>query len=145
MIKIEILNPDDISQHDPTALSILMTELGGREIDLSYDDVVKIVSDTTTVVARLVNDDKSIVGAGCVVHMHLLQGYRHLIESVVVLPQYRGYGLGRKIVDQLIDEARKFGDGNINLTCRPGRKHAIILYREMGFEKIDTDVYRLHL
>jgi len=130
---------------DPLAISNLMAELSGKEFNLSHSDVAGMAKDTTMAVVRSAEENDSIVGVGCIVSMNLPQGYRHLIESVVVLPKYRGHGLGRKMIDLLVTEARKFGEGNVNLTCNPDRKSAVKLYEELGFKKADTSAYRLCL
>lgn len=145
MFTVEILEEDQVFDHDAHAVSDLMTELSGTKFNISHDDLRGMAKDTTVVVARSLEDEGAIVGIGCLISMNLPQGYRHLIESLVVLPQYRGHQLGKKIITMLIEEARKCGKGNINLTCNSTRESALRLYKGVGFKKADTTVYRLKL
>ena len=66
-----------------------------------------------------------------------------LIEDVVVDKKYRGRGLGKTIVQALIQRAKDFHADCIDLTSHPSRIEANSLYRHLGFEKRDTNCYRL--
>lgn len=141
--EIHTLHHDQIFPSDPADISALMTELGAQPTILSQEDILEILQDTVVVVARVPQENNRIVGIGCIVSMRLPQGFRHLIESFVVKKEYREQGIGTKIIDTLVYEAKKIGGGNINLTCNPSRTHALKLYEKAGFKKIDTAVYRL--
>ena len=65
------------------------------------------------------------------------------VEEVVVSEAYRGQGIGRKLLELIIDEAKKVQTRQLYLTSRDGRTAANSLYQKLGFEKRDTNNYRL--
>ena len=68
-------------------------------------------------------------------------GRKMWIEDVVVDASVRGRGFGRAMVDYAIEYARGVGDGVLMLTSRPSRVVANALYRSLGFEQKETNVY----
>jgi ribosomal protein S18 acetylase RimI-like enzyme len=68
-----------------------------------------------------------------------------LIEDVVVDEASRGHGLGKKLMKAAIELARAEGAKQLDLTSRTFREAANRLYQNLGFEKRDTNVYRLVL
>ena len=67
------------------------------------------------------------------------------IEDVVVHADYRGQGLGRMLLDRLLYEARALSPIEVQLTSKPARVAANRLYQSMGFQRKETNVYRLSL
>jgi ribosomal protein S18 acetylase RimI-like enzyme len=54
--------------------------------------------------------------------------------GVGLLPEYRGKGIGRKLMQRTIDAAFEFGMTRIELTVRETNTNAIALYKSLGFE-----------
>jgi RimJ/RimL family protein N-acetyltransferase len=54
--------------------------------------------------------------------------------GVGLLPDFRGKGIGRKLMGQTIDAAFAFGLTRIELTVREENVNAIALYQNLGFE-----------
>jgi RimJ/RimL family protein N-acetyltransferase len=54
--------------------------------------------------------------------------------GVGLLPDFRGKGIGRKLMGQTIDAAFAFGLTRIELTVREENVNAIALYKSLGFE-----------
>lgn len=65
------------------------------------------------------------------------------VEDVVVNETQRGQGIGTKLMGSLIEEAKKSGVYYLYLTSRDGRTAANTLYQKLGFEKRETNNYRL--
>ncbi|MFI4956397.1 MAG: ribosomal protein S18-alanine N-acetyltransferase [Gammaproteobacteria bacterium] len=68
----------------------------------------------------------------------------HLL-NIAMLPQYQGMGLGRQMMEFLLDRARSLGAILMILEVRPSNCPAIALYESMGFIKIGErkDYYEL--
>ncbi len=107
-------------------------------------DLQKIVTDTN-VVLIVAKDDDHIIGMGTLYMITKLGKNSGLVEDVVVDSDYRGQGLGQKIMEHLIDSARSRGIKQIYLTSRPGRAAGNNLYQKLGFEKKETNVYVMKL
>ncbi len=54
--------------------------------------------------------------------------------GVGLLPQFRGKGIGRKLIQRTIDAAFECGITRIELTVRERNVNAIALYKSLGFE-----------
>ena len=74
---------------------------------------------------------KIAVGMGRVISDGVSDGY---IQDLVVLPEYRRSGIGKRIVTTLLDECRKRGLGWIGLVSQPGCEE---FYSELGFKKME--------
>lgn len=59
------------------------------------------------------------------------------IQTIAVKESSRGKGLGRRLMQQLIDRARANGSEKIFLEVKESNSAAIALYESLGFSKID--------
>ena len=70
-------------------------------------------------------------------------GWKAWIEDVVVDQNYRGKGYGKVMIDKVIALCRNKGNMTLMLTSRPSRIVANQLYQSLGFEKRETNVYKM--
>ena len=90
------------------------------------------------------NDEKHIVGCATLCVFESPTGRKASVEDVVVLPAYRGQGIGRTLMQRIIDFAgSKLAPIDLRLTSNSSRTEAIALYEALGFKKRDTNVYRM--
>jgi N6-L-threonylcarbamoyladenine synthase len=59
------------------------------------------------------------------------------VQTIAVEPGFRGRGLGRKLMNRLIAEARRLGASDLFLEVRADNPVAQSLYESLGFESID--------
>lgn len=92
------------------------------------------------------NDEKHIVGCATLCVFESPTGRKASVEDVVVLPAYRGQGIGRTLLQRIIDFAgSKLSPIDLRLTSNPSRTEANALYQALGFEQRETNVYTMNL
>ena len=120
-------------------LARLLPQLSaGREAPTA-GQVAEIARDTTLLVAR--GDDGAIVGTLTLVLTRLPSGFKGRIEDVIVDEAARGQGLGERLTEEAMRLAAEAGARSVELTSSPRREAANRLYRRLGFEQRETNVY----
>ncbi|NWF88521.1 MAG: GNAT family N-acetyltransferase [Ignavibacteriaceae bacterium] len=59
------------------------------------------------------------------------------MKRLYVKPEMRGIGLGKQLVQKIIDEALKIGYVKMRLDTVPKMKEAIDLYHKIGFKEVE--------
>lgn len=91
------------------------------------------------------NGRRPIVGTATILFVSKLRYDFALICDVVVDEKYRSQGIGKLLCSRLIEEGKRRGVKQIDLTSRPERVPANALYKKLGFEERETNTYRLVL
>ena len=102
---------------------------------------------TTGMIAQELSSGRSVYFGVCVnddaVAAPVLCGYAGIalgidadVMTMGVLPDFRGRGLGRVLMDALIDVARRWGSERVFLEVRESNAAAISLYENSGFEVV---------
>ncbi len=89
--------------------------------------------------------DGAVVGSLTLAFYRIPTGLKAWIEDVVVDGEARGLGIGEALNRAALEEARRRGAEDVSLTSRPSREAANRLYRRIGFEPRETNVYRFKL
>ena len=91
-------------------------------------------------------EDGRIVGTASLCVSHTPTGRKGGIEDVVVSSKERGKHLGRALMEHIIGFAREtLSPIQLHLTSRPSREKANLLYQAVGFNRYETNVYKLEL
>lgn len=106
-------------------------------------ELAEIVESPATVllVARH-GEPPRIVGTLTLVIFRIPTGLRAWVEDVVVDDSVRGNGVGSALTREALRRAEAAGARSVDLTSRPSREAANRLYRRLGFELRETNVYR---
>lgn len=90
--------------------------------------------------------DNQVVGfASLISYQTPTKGWIGRIEDVIVHENFRGQGIGRGLVERLIEIAMKKNLALIDLTSNPKREIARKLYESLGFKIGETEPFRLVL
>jgi ribosomal protein S18 acetylase RimI-like enzyme len=111
-----------------------------KEVDLKF-----ILKSPGTHLFAVITDEKEITGILLAVIYRIPSGTKFWIEDVVVDEAYRGRGIGKKLMVHAMEYAKSAGAKSVDLTSRPARVEANRLYKELGFELRETNVYRYSL
>ena len=106
------------------------------------EQLEEIVGSPATFLLVATGDDGTILGSLTLVLFRIPTGLRAWIEDVVVDDAARGQGVGEALNRYAIEVAAERGARSVDLTSRPSREAANRLYRRLGFEPRDTNVYR---
>jgi ribosomal-protein-alanine N-acetyltransferase len=77
-------------------------------------------------------EDK-LVGYAGITRLGLLPPYEYEVHTIGVDPAYHGQGIGRRLLDAILDHAKK---GAVYLEVRTDNAVAIELYRSAGFVEV---------
>ena len=123
----------------------LMKELN-PEIPVTAQQQQRAVAAPGTRIFIAENDAKHIVGCATLCVYESPTGRKASVEDVVVASAYRGQGIGRTLLQRIIDFAgSKLSPIDLHLTSNPSRTEANALYQALGVEKRETTVYKMNL
>jgi phosphinothricin acetyltransferase len=141
-MNLSLLQKSEITPLVKEQLRILFEQLNDqiRTIDL---DIVLEGSDPTLVICA--KEQGELIGMASMAFYKVLSGYKGWIEDVVVHVDHRGKGIGKKMLQALIEQGRQRSLDEILLFTGHHRIPAIQLYTSLGFQKKDSGLYRLQL
>lgn len=139
------ISENDIMDKDMEAVNSLLKQLNPEASSIGMIELGEVTSHGGTIITvRDVTKDNLLVGMGTLVPIRKLFSFCGTIEDIIVDVNYRGNGLGRKIIDNLLTRGDRLGMKFFDLTSRPKRKEANKLYRSLGFKRRETNLYRLY-
>ena len=125
------------------AIQGLVPQLSRNAAVPTEAEIAEIVSSPATVLFvardRITGD---IVGSLTLALFRIPTGLRAWIEDVVVAEAGRRRGIGEALTWAAIARAEAAGARTVDLTSRASREAANRLYRRVGFQQRDTNVYR---
>lgn len=141
---MELVRLTEAAEEDISTLNALLEELtSGHEV-LTKEFLAESLSrdDVEVWVAR---EEGEVIGMATLILLRKLSGLSGEVDDVVVASSARGKGVGKRLMEKIIERARWRGVKKLDLTSRPSREAANALYQKMGFEKRETNVYRMEL
>ena len=139
-----IFSPTIYNQSHYQAVVRLLGQLTTRSISFSEADYRALIASSNNPLF-LLEDDGGVIGMLTVGVYLSPTGSKAWIEDVVVDDMFRGRGLGRKLVTHAIDYCKSQNINTLMLTSNPKRVAANALYQSLGFERKETNVYKMNL
>lgn len=84
-----------------------------------------------------------IIGCATLCIFHSPTGTKASVEDVVVSSAYRSRHLGKQLMEYVLEQAKAYAPIELHLTSNPMRVAANKLYQSLGFQKKETNCYRL--
>lgn len=142
---MDIVELHSLSSDQVVTLLQLMKELA-PEREVSAEMLENVVASANTHLFAALNKEGHIVGCASLCVFDSPTGRKASVEDVVVSSSTRGQGIGRGLMEFLIEFARReLGNVDLHLTSKPTRVAANALYQSLGFEKRDTNFYRMRV
>jgi ribosomal protein S18 acetylase RimI-like enzyme len=127
------------------AVERLVPQLSSSSPPPSIEELGEVVASPATDLFIALDDDGTILGMSTLVAFRIPTGMRAWIEDVTVDEAGRRRGVGSALTRAMLDRARELGCKTVELTSRPSREGANLLYRKLGFVARETNVYRYDL
>lgn len=108
--------------------------------DESTDHLFELFQQTPRSVYFIAEKDGEVVGGGGIFPSAGLPADTCELVKMYLLPQVRGIGLGKKIIEQCIAFAKEEGYQNIYLETMPELKQALKTYEKFGFEYLNRSM-----
>ena len=133
--------PREVTDELVAAVGRLVGQLSSTAPAPTRAEVEAIVASSAT---RLLvaHDANGVVGMLTLAVFRIPTGMRAWIEDVVVDTSARGMGVGEALSRHALALADGAGAKTVELTSRPTRQAANRLYRRLGFQLRETNVYR---
>jgi len=113
--------------------------------ELTQLDLATALSDYNTTDVVVCLDQEKLIGIAMMAKYKVVSGHKGMIEDVVVSSKYRGKGIGRKLMEKLLEQAKNEKLDYVLLFSGHHRTAAIALYKSLGFNLKDSGLYIKHL
>jgi len=141
------------TREDLPQLVALLGVLFSQEAELVPDDskqtraLEKILSDESVGRVHVAREGGTVVAMASLIYgiSTAEGGLAASFEDMVVLPGYRGKGIGTSLLEYVVAEARKQGVLRLMLLTDKQNKRAQALYRKLGFVESSMKAMRLKL
>lgn len=142
MEKISIVEITETTEGNVVAVNFLLKQLTSHPVDITLEELDKIVASEASRLFFIYCDDE-VAGMLTLGSYLTPTGPKSWVEDVVVDHRFRGRKLGKQLVEYAIAEAGKISGNQLMLTSKPARVVANALYRSVGFQPKETNVYRM--
>ena len=135
---------EELSSYTPQGLAdldALMHELSATSF--CNEELLGNALNDANVHVYVIRDEGHIVATGTLCIKHTLEFTIADVESVVVSSKCRGRRYGKKLMTAMVEAAKRMNVHHIQLTSNPARVAANQLYQELGFERYDTNCYKM--
>ena len=139
---IEILRKSDIDDTVRRQITELYKQLNDS---IKQSPLHQILQEDNHIVFAICSVEQQIVGIALMATYKVISGHRGMVEDVVVDIAHRGKGIGRKLMQKLLEEAKIRHLDGVVLFSGYHRKAATNLYKSLGFTLRDSGVYHLKL
>ena len=145
VVEAELVDADLVA-----AFARLVSQLSRTSPPPTAPELAEMVDAPGTRLLLAVDDDRgegqeAVVGSLTLVVFRIPTGVRAWIEDVVVDVGARRRGVAEALARRALELAGAAGARTVDLTSRPAREAANLLYAKLGFQRRDTNVYRLTL
>ncbi|SIQ61039.1 GNAT family N-acetyltransferase [Maribacter ulvicola] len=137
-MEIKLLSINEATPELQSQLSELYKQLNS---ELKQLDIATALADYNTTEVVVCLDNNKLVGIAMMAKYKVISGHKGIIEDVVVSAEYRGQGIGRKLMEKLLKQAEASKLDDVLLFSGHHRTAAISLYKSLGFTLKESGMY----
>ncbi len=126
------------------SINRLLPQLSAKST-ISYQQLQQVIDSESSLLFVAEDENNKIVAMATFICYDIPTGQKAWIEDVVVDNECRGKGIGKKVVEEIITFAKKQGIQKLDLTSSHEREKANLLYQKLGFQKRQSNLYRIFL
>ena len=139
---IKKLSLTDLNEDTQTQITSLFKQLAP---DLAQLSLEQVLDRKNNCYALCYVENGAIVGLAIMCVYKVISGYNGWIEDVIVDEKHREKGIGRKLIENLIEIGKDLNLTNIFLFTGKQRTAANKLYSNLGFRKKNSRLYSLKI
>ncbi|SDI70304.1 phosphinothricin acetyltransferase [Chryseobacterium taeanense] len=139
-MRIEVLKKSSLTANVQNQVYELFKQLSPNKKQLKLDEIL-MEDNPVTLVGCFIGD--RIVGIASMAIYKVISGNKGWIEDVIVDENYRGMGIGLKLIEKLLSISSEKQLSEVLLFTEEHRTAAISLYEKLGFSKKESNIYRL--
>lgn len=124
-------------------INALLLQLSSRRYQMTLKKLALATKNKNNHIVILC-DRNDIIGTITLVTINQITGNKGYIEDLVVDEKYRGKKLGKKLVMNIIDQAKKMNLDSLELKSESYRIVANMLYKKLGFASKEANVYTMN-
>lgn len=141
-MKIDILKKEDVTVLLQNHISNLFEQLSPGKEQEKLNQIFEVNNQITIAYCQ---QKQKVVGIALMCNYSVISGRKGWIEDVVVDNNVRGNGIGKKLIEKLLEEAEKRKLSEVLLFTEDHRTPAINLYKKMGFKLKNSRIYILKM
>ncbi len=139
---LEILTAETLTDNIQKQVSELYRQLNADNKQRPLREILQPDNNVQVLVCFI---DNEVVATALLSTYKVISGYRGMVDDVVVDTAQRGKGIGRKLMERLLEEGKILGLDEIFLFTGHHRSPAIALYKSLGFNLRQSGLYHLRL
>ncbi|MEN5085604.1 GNAT family N-acetyltransferase [Sphingobacterium faecium] len=138
MMEIKILCLADINDQMAEEIAALFKQLSPQKKQLPLTELLKDGNPISFVYCLI---DQHVAGIASICTYQVISGTKGWIEDVVVNKKYRGRGIGKKLIEKILEIGHEKKLKEILLYTEDHREAALNLYQGIGFQAKESKIY----
>jgi len=139
---IKRLTPENYTPELKTQVTTLFNQLNPS---IAQRPLEQLLTEGDRLVFLICEVDGKLAGMASMATYKVISGHKGMVEDVVVDATYRGQGIGRALMEQLLEEGHKLKLSEMLLFTGHHRTAAIKLYQSLGFALKQSGLYTLQI
>ena len=135
---LELANDLVAERDDNPDLGIILDQKQTRDSEAQFVSSMLLGIENGSVINVLTEANGKVVGNSEITRGKSSDEYHHGKLGIAIIRKYRDRGIGREMLNTLIEESRRTGLKTLELEVFADNKKAAHLYKSVGFKRVGT-------